>query len=165
VGDAASQRVPVGPSYSGRLQRRLWRGCLRSAALALALGCGGCSFSYQLESLFGQKDDKAEPTGSIASAQALALPPDADLAYARAAVAEVLDRGGKDLSLPWENPRTGARGTVTPLATPYTQQGFVCHDFLASYVRGRDETWLQGEACRQQQGRWEVRSLKPWKRS
>jgi 17 kDa outer membrane surface antigen len=157
--------VPVGPSYSGRPQRRLWRACLRSAALALALGCGGCSFSYQLESLFGQKDDKSEPTSSIVSAQALGLPADSDLAYARAAVADVLDRGGKDISLPWENPRTGARGTVTPLATPYTQQGLICHDFLASYVRGGDEVWLQGEACRQQQGRWEVRSLKPWKRS
>jgi surface antigen len=165
VGAAASRRLAVASSYSGRPQRRLWRGCLGAATLALALGCGGCSFSYQLESLFGQKDDKAEPTGSLISAQALALPPEADLAYARAAVAEVLDRGGKDLSVPWENPRTGARGTVTPLATPYPQQGLVCHDFLASYVRGREETWLQGEACRQHQGRWEVRSIKPWKHS
>jgi surface antigen len=133
--------------------------------LALALGCGACSFSFQLESLFGKSDDKAEPTGSVASAQPLALPPDADLAYARAAVVEALERGGKDLSVPWENPSTGARGMVTPIATAYNQHGIVCHDFLASYVHGRDETWLQGEACLAQQGRWEVRNIKPWKRS
>ena len=165
MGGAVSRRLPAGPSYRGRPQRRLWRAWLLSPALALAVGCGGCSFSYQLESLFSRTDDKADPTGSIVTAQALALPPEADLAYARAAVAEVLDRGGKDLSLPWENPRTGARGTVTPLAAASSQEGLVCQDFLVSYVRGRDETWLQGEACRQQQGRWEVRRLKPWKRS
>jgi hypothetical protein len=46
------------------------------------------------------------------------------------------------------------------------QDGFTCHDFLASYVReGSKEAWLQGEACRVQKGRWEVRSLKPWKTS
>jgi surface antigen len=135
--------------------------------LAFALACGGCSFSYQLESLFGKSEDKAEPTGSVASAQAQppVLPPDADLAYARAAVVEALERGGKDLSVPWENPSTGARGMVTPIATAYNQHGIVCHDFLASYVHGRDETWLQGEACLAQQGRWEVRNIKPWKRS
>jgi surface antigen len=161
----AGNRVPVRPSYSGTGQRRLWRGCLRPAALVLMLACGGCSLSYQLDSLFSKKDDTTEPTGAIVDAHALALPPDADLAYARAAAADLLNRGGKDLSLPWENPGTGARGTVTPVATAYNQNGFLCHDFLASYVHGREETWLQGEACRQQQGSWEVRSLKPWKRS
>ncbi len=44
-------------------------------------------------------------------------------------------RGDKDASLPWENPETGARGTVTPLAAAYTQDGSTCRDFLASYVR------------------------------
>ena len=77
----------------------------------------------------------------------------------------MLGRGGKDTSAPWENPKTGARGTVTPVASSYTQDGFTCRDFLASYVRAGSEAWLQGEACRMHQGRWEVRSLKPWKRS
>ena len=61
--------------------------------------------------------------------------------------------------------RTGARGMVTPIASAYTQDGFQCRDFLASYVHGGTESWLEGEACRIHQGRWEVRSLKPWKRT
>ena len=94
------------------------------------------------------------------------MPLDADLTYTRAAVAEVLGRGGKDASAPWENPRTGARGTVTPIATAYTQDGFTCRDFLASYVRAGSEAWMQGEACRaSDKGKWEVHSLQPWKRS
>jgi surface antigen len=72
----------------------------------------------------------------------------------------VLGRGDKDVSQTWENPRTGARGTVTPVSTAYSQDGLVCRDFLASHVQGAAETWLQGEACRLHRGRWEVRSLR-----
>jgi hypothetical protein len=134
------------------------------------LASGGCSFSYQLGSLFEKSPDEvADQTGSITPTAAKPIPPtpaDTDLAYARAAASEVLTRGGKESSLPWENPTTGARGTVTPIAAAYSQDGFTCQDFLASYVReGNGEAWLQGEACRLHQGKWEVRSLKPWKRS
>jgi surface antigen len=129
---------------------------------------GGCSFSYQLDSLFTKKDDdRAEYTGSIkASAPAKPdLPGESDLAFARAAASEVLAKGGKDTSMPWENPQTGARGTITPIAAAYTQDGFTCRDFLASYVKDGTEAWLQGEACRVHHGRWEVRALRPWQRT
>jgi hypothetical protein len=137
--------------------------------LGFGLGCGGCSLSYQFDSMFGKGSDSQDVTGSISPppgvGQLSALPPENDLSYTRAAAAEVLTRGAKDASLPWENPKTGARGTVTPIATAYTLNGALCRDFLASYVNGATESWLQGEACKQQQGRWEVRQLKPWKRS
>ena len=85
-----------------------------------------------------------------------------DLAVARSAASEMLGKGGKTNSVPWENPQTGAWGTVTPLASAYTEGGLLCHDFLASYVRDRTTSWLQGEACRAKPGRWEVRKLEPW---
>ena len=88
-----------------------------------------------------------------------------DLALARAAASEMLGKGGKTASMPWENPRTGARGTITPLASAYTQDGLICHDFLASYVRDSSASWLEGEACRATPGRWEVRKLKPRQKS
>jgi hypothetical protein len=34
-------------------------------------------------------------------------------------------------------------------------------DFLASYVKNGSESWLQGEACRAERGKWEVRNLRP----
>ncbi|MEX0752315.1 MAG: RT0821/Lpp0805 family surface protein [Xanthobacteraceae bacterium] len=145
------------------------------AALAPALAGGGCSFSYQLGSLFDKSadDTASDITGSIGAASAAESEsadaqetPENDLAYARAAAAEVLALGGAGGSLPWENPQTGARGTVTPLASAYTAGGMTCQDFLASYLReGAGESWLQGEACRVHKGKWEVRSLKPWKKS
>ena len=60
---------------------------------------------------------------------------------------------------------SGARGTVTPIASAYVQGGLTCQDFLASYVNGSANPRLQGEACKQSKGGWEVRSLKPWKQS
>jgi surface antigen len=170
-----SRRFP----YRARHSLRLWRaGSLRLTAvpsvLALALALGGCSFSYQLVSLFEKnKDDNSEMTGSLASKSVLKPEPakfstdlpDGDLAYARAAVADALTQDSKATSVPWENPQTGARGTVTPIATAYSLDGMVCRDFLASYVHDRKEAWLQGEACRLHQGKWEVRSMKPWRRT
>jgi len=145
--------------------------------MLLAVLNGGCSFSYQLGSLFEKSSSEttaaaaADQTGSVATeskaeAKTVPTPSDGDLAYARAAASEVLARGKKESSQPWENPSTGARGTVTPIATAYVQDGFTCQDFLASYVReGKGEAWLQGEACRLHKGQWEVRSMKPWKSS
>lgn len=136
------------------------------SALLIAIAVGGCSLSGQFDSVFGSSSDT---TGSITpppgSKEADELPPAGDLAFARAAVKEVLTRGGKDASQPWENPATGARGTVTPIAQAYANGSQTCHDFLASYVNGPKEAWLQGEACRPSKGVWEVRSMKPWKRS
>ena len=88
-----------------------------------------------------------------------------DLFYTRAAASEVLARGHKDASAPWENPSTGARGTVTPIGATNIQDGVTCREFLASYIRADAQAWLQGEACRAAPGRWEVKSLKPLTRT
>jgi surface antigen len=155
--------------YSGCARARLWRALPLAAGLTLALAAGGCSInSSRFDSLFGSSD-KSDSTSSITpppGAKGVAgLPPDGDLAYARAAASDVLTRDGKDASAPWENPRTGARGTVTPIASAYTQDGQTCRDFLASYISGSSQSWMQGEACKQDKGVWEIRALKPWKRS
>jgi len=152
--------------YSGWALPRLWWKVAIAAAFAVPLG--GCSLSGQLDSFFPSSGDKSERTGTVTSSSAkeeAQLPPPADLAYARAAANAVLSRGEKDSSMPWENPSTGTRGTVTPIASAYTQDGQTCRDFLASFVSGSSQSWVQGEACKQQQGSWQVRSFKPWKRS
>jgi surface antigen len=145
-------------------------------ALLVASACGGCAVSGQFGSWFGKssKDEaRAEASaedvsGSIGArpVSAAGLPADADLAFARTAIVDVLKRGKNEISAPWENPANGARGTVTPIAGNYGKDGATCREFLASYVRLKgSETWLQGEACRQKQGAWEVKSLRPWSRS
>jgi hypothetical protein len=133
-----------------------------------ALPAAGCS--YRLDSMFPKSQADVDQTGSVVrsdrppgGANSAAPLAEVDLAYARATAAEVLARGGKDLSIPWENPHTGVGGNITPLAASYGEAGSTCRDFLASYVRGQQQSWLQGEACRTAHGEWEVRSLKPLK--
>jgi hypothetical protein len=154
------------PRYRGTTtQWHALRRCLSTGACLLGLATGGCSLSYQLDNVLAKKDDQ-EQVGALRPTTpkpAAEPPPEADLAIARAAVSEVLSKGGKHASMPWENPKTGARGTVTPLASAYDQGGNTCRDFLASYVKDGNESWLQGEACRAARGKWEVRSLRPWK--
>ena len=94
------------------------------------------------------------------------MPPEADLAFAKAAASEALTHGGgNDVSIPWENPGTGARGTVTRLASSSVPIAVECRDFIVSYLLEGREAWLQGEACRVPEGKWDVRNLKPWKQS
>ena len=133
--------------------------------ILIGLGSGGCSFSRG-DGAFAKMDDNevTEVTGSIGPAQA-PVPTETDLAFARTAASDVLTKGDKDSSQPWENPETGARGSVTPLAQAYSSDdGRTCRDFLASYVNGRTESWLQGAACKAGHGRWEIHTLKPWRR-
>ena len=148
-------------------------------ALALALGLGGCAVSGPLGSMFAKSKDEPrayasdDVTGSVgtppatpASVSTAGLPSETDLVFARVAIVDVLTRGSKQMSAPWENPSSGARGTVTPIASAYAKDGLTCRDFLASYLRRQgSETWMQGEACRAKQGAWEVKSLRPWSRS
>ncbi len=131
--------------------------------ILIGLGAGGCSVSRNDTSAFAKMDD-SDVTGSIAGPTKDPEPTDTDLAFARTAASDVLSMGDRDSSQHWENPETGARGSVTPIAQAYAaEDGRKCRDFLASYVNGRTESWLQGAACQSGHGRWEIHTLKPWR--
>jgi surface antigen len=130
--------------------------------ILIGVSSGGCSLS-RIDAAFAKMGDR-EATGALGGQGGGPAPTEGDLAFARNAASDVLTKGDKDSSQPWENPETGARGSVTPLAEAYASEGRTCRDFLASYVNGRSENWLQGAACQSSQGRWEIHSLKPWRR-
>lgn len=139
--------------------------------MAVFMAASGCS--YQLASLVSTDQSGPQVTGTInqslnptsATLTKNSSQAELDLAYARAAAAEALSRGSRDASLPWQNPHSGARGNITPLATSYSEAGMACRDFLASYMHGESQDWLEGAACRTTSGAWEVRRLKPLKSS
>ena len=185
------------PPYSGMVVASLRLGAVVSVVLAFGLLASGCAMSGGLGGMFARhqktEDVQAQGQGAQAQASALAsedvthsataptlraspavstsgLPSETDLVFARMAIIEVLQRGSKEVSVPWENPSSGARGTVTPIASAYARDGDTCHDFLASYIRRQGpERWLQGQACRGKTGgklgAWEVKSIRPWTRS
>jgi surface antigen len=133
--------------------------------ILIGLGSSGCSMPRG-DGPFARMSDSDLATGSISPQQGHGQgPTDSDLAFARDAASDVLTKGDKDSSQPWENAKTGAHGSVTPLAKAYTaDDGRNCRDFLASYVNGDTESWLQGAACQTANGRWDIRTLKPWRR-
>jgi surface antigen len=160
-----------------------------AAAIVLgsAMAAGGCSMS--MPSLFGDKDnDKSpaavsavfdskstktakadgDPTGSLSLQPAAggkgAWSP-ADWSIAKSALREVLGRGEAGSSQPWENPTTGARGTVTPVAAIYEKDGFPCRNFIVGGVRDGRETWYEGTACRIHRGQWDVVTTRPLQKS
>ncbi len=90
------------------------------------------------------QDDDA--TGSIPAAAKPAEPTETDLAFARNAASDVLTKGDKDASQPWENPETGARGSVTPLAQAYSSEGRTCVTSWRVTSKANRESWLQGAA-------------------
>ena len=174
------------PLYSGTAETSLRLAARWGVILACGLMASGCAVSGGLGNMFakGQKADAPVQASALASedvtgsagaptlraSAAVAtsgLPSETDLVFARMAIVEVLKRGSKEVSAPWENPSSGARGTVTPIASAYARDGQTCHDFLASYVRrGSPESWMQGQACRaHKREAWEVQSLRPWTRS
>jgi surface antigen len=170
-----ARRICKIQSYSGTTVASL----RLAVALLLASSAGGCAVSGQFGSWFGKSDGTeahaeagADVAGSIGqrraapAASTAGLPAETDLVFARMAIVDVLKRDGKVSSAPWENPSSGARGTVTPIAADYQRDGETCREFLASYVKKKGyETWMQGEACREKKGVWEVKSLRPWTRS
>ena len=136
---------------------------LVTTIILIGLGAGGCSFSRGDKSAYAKADD-SDLTGSITVPAKDAPPTETDLAFARNAASDVLSKGDKDASQHWENPETGARGSVTPIAQSYAaEDGRKCRDFLASYVNGSTESWLQGAGCQSSHGRWEIHTLKPWR--
>lgn len=148
-------------AYSGSPPAGLCRRLLPAAAVLLAFAAGGCSTSFKLSALGGADET---PTASIpqpvpASLDMLA---DGDLIYAKAAASALFSRGAKDASAAWENPRTGAYGTITPIAS--TEGDPQCRSFLASHVRATRESWYQGSACRNGRG-WDVREIKALQRT
>ena len=169
-GDRGACRRSLYNGTAGLSLCRRLHGVGAITAIAVAFAVSGCS--YRLSSLVSKDDSDSEPTGSIAQP---ARPPGAvadssgpaavDLAFARAAASDALARGTKDASVPWQNPQTGASGNITPLATAYSEGGLPCRDFLASYMHGSTQDWLQGAACRTESGAWEVTRLKPLKPS
>ena len=158
---------------------------------ALAVAMAGCSMSFP--SLLGEKDDDKSPpsagtgpafnagveragkadsdiTGSLplqpaAAASAKGAMSPIDWAIAKSALREVLGRGEAGSSQPWENPTTGTRGTVTPVAAIYEKDGFPCRNFIVSGVRDGRESWYEGTACRIHRGNWDVMTTRPLQKS
>jgi surface antigen len=79
----------------------------------------------------------------------------ADATYANRAEAHALEYAPAGAATPWRNPDTGSYGTVTPVRTYQTYDGY-CREFQhKAKIGGRTEQ-VWGTACRSADGAWQV---------
>lgn len=154
-------------------------------AAALSFGAGACSMTMELGSFLSDKEkDKDDKPAQTSNAKgdprdvtgSLALQPKStekasggihpvDWKLTTAALGEALGQKDEGVSIPWQNPNTGSRGTVTPVAAAYIKDGFACRNFIASHIGDGRDAWYEGTACRVHRGEWEIRSARPLDKS
>jgi surface antigen len=129
----------------------------------------GSFFSKDEDTKIANEGDHRDVTGSLqlqsaSTGQADKGMTSTDWSLATAALREALGKSEDGASIPWQNATTGTRGTVTPVASAYVQEGSACRNFLASRVGNGHEGWFEGKACRGHAGQWDVRSTRPLKK-
>lgn len=132
-------------------------------AIGLGLMLAGCSMSIPIASLNGSVPNE-DVTGSISKASAEQLLEAEDWRLAKAALASALDPQGNGKLAPWENPRSGTKGSFTPLGKAYPSQAKICRVFLGQIDRDGETRTTQGTACSQNGGDWTIAEADPWKK-
>jgi surface antigen len=136
-------------------------------AAVLMTGCA--AISIPMGGMFGDDREEEVVTSSVAPQPVAAAPvaptttvPEVDWRASKAAFSQAMNRTDAGASVMWDNPSTGARGSITPLskAGP-SEHGRTCRTFLLSRVQGGDESWHQGEACLAGKTGWKVVTVRP----
>jgi len=153
----ASQKASGNIERAPRSVARAARVCLILAALPLA----GCATAIPLASFMGSGSDV---TGSIPSPSAKLSPMlDAeDWRRAKGAMGLALDPQGNGAPVSWDNAKSGARGSFTPVGEARPVDDRICRAFLADVGGSVPARALQGTACRDKSGDWTLGDVKPW---
>jgi surface antigen len=131
--------------------------CLLAAGLPLA----GCATAIPLASFMGSS---ADVTGSIPPPSAKLSPylDSEDWRRAKGAMGLALDPQGNGAPVSWDNAKSGARGSFTPVGEARPVDDKICRAFLADVGGAAPARALQGTACRDKSGDWTLGDVKPW---
>jgi surface antigen len=123
----------------------LCRGMRPLVLIVAALTLTGCAMTTSLGPLFS-KDDI---TGSIppSDGRFSTAMTDADWDVARAAIEQATSDAASSTTAAWENPQTGLKGRVTPVATAFAVEDRTCRAFVATLEASARTDWYQGRAC------------------
>jgi surface antigen len=80
-----------------------------------------------------------------------------DQRLASQAAARALETAPSGEAVPWTNPDTGNRGSVTPTRTWQTASGQYCREYQQEIVVGGEVRQGFGTACRRPDGTWQIR--------
>lgn len=80
----------------------------------------------------------------------------ADMNYYNKTSQRALETAQPGETLPWSNPQTGNRGTVTPKQYYKEDSGRYCREYQQTVTVGGKQSQGYGTACRQPDGSWEI---------
>jgi surface antigen len=141
------------------------RGLTRAFALPLlgvflaASALGGCSVSMPMGSLLGDDDT----TGSIPQSGFDGLVGE-DWQLAKAALAQALGGNQPVGATTWTNPDSGSKGSFSAVGAAYATASGTCRGFAAAVDRNQTDDSLQGTACANRPGDWQVTDVRPIKK-
>jgi surface antigen len=147
------------PSYIGEDKPRQSPPFYRGLSVAvLALSVGGCaSIGLPLGELSSAETDRG---AMLANADGAAAVDPSDWEAVRRIVSSApADAAPNRLS--WSNPTTGSTGAVSILALADARGGAFCRPFATTINDARGIRRYRGEACRQGNGMWRLRTVTP----
>ncbi len=141
----------------------LWRnpscGGFKRAPLLLCLALlGGCSVSMPMASLMPAHHD--DETGSIPNFQLAGWLDDADWQRAKPAFDKALAETNVS-AVSWANPDSGAKGNFKAVGQAFAGTAGMCRGFHATLVEPAANKALEGTACSDKTGNWQVTDVKP----
>lgn len=80
----------------------------------------------------------------------------ADRAAYNSTTQRALETAQPGQSLPWNNPKSGNSGTVTPSNYYQNADGQYCREYTQTIMVGGQKEEGYGKACRQQDGSWKI---------
>jgi len=155
--DTASSRVNKGPDVAKTSLGPF------VVALLFAVQLGGCATSIPLPSF--ASFSKSDVTGSIPKTSPLSSKLNSeDWRRAKGALAVAMDPQGNGAPVSWENPQSHAKGSFVPVGQAWAKDDGICRTFLAKVGGSHPPLQLQGSACREKGGEWQVGKVQPWKK-
>ena len=124
-------------------------------------GLGGAALGGLLGSQFGSGTGKVAATavgvfiGALAGSEIGRSLDRADRIYADKAVSRAHTAPIGE-TITWNNPKSGNRGTVTPVRDGTSASGQYCREFQQSITVGGKRQQGYGIACRQPDGAWRI---------
>lgn len=137
---------------------------LRATCLAGVGLLGGCAISIPMASLIPKPHN--DPTGSIAKPQLAGWLDKADWQHAKTAFSRALNAHQSGSTTTWANPTSGAKGSFAAVGEAYPGgSGGHCRAFLANIDRQAAVRSLEGTACADKSGAWQVTEVRPTKKT
>jgi surface antigen len=127
---------------------------------AILGGIGGAILGSQ----FGEGSGKIAATaagtllGAAIGSQLANRLNEEDVRYYNTTSQRALETGQPGETLPWSNPNTNAKGTITPQNYYQTAQGQYCREYQQTITVGGETAQGYGTACRQPDGDWEIQN-------